>query len=48
MTGIAYDTDDVRAHGKDERIRVRSYYEGITFMERLVEAVAGVAPATSR
>jgi len=48
MTGIAYDTDDVRAHGKDERILVRSYYEGITFVERLIEALAGPAPATSR
>jgi acetylornithine deacetylase/succinyl-diaminopimelate desuccinylase-like protein len=48
VTGIAYDTDDVRAHGKDERILVRSYYEGITFVERLVEALAGPAPATSR
>jgi acetylornithine deacetylase/succinyl-diaminopimelate desuccinylase-like protein len=46
ITGIAYPPDDVRAHGKDERILVRSYYEGITFMERLIEALVG--PATSR
>ncbi|HET7221125.1 MAG TPA: M20/M25/M40 family metallo-hydrolase [Vicinamibacterales bacterium] len=41
VTGIAYDVDDVRAHGKDERILVRSYYEGIAFIERLMLAIAG-------
>lgn len=35
VTGISYDVDDVRAHGKDERILVRSYYEGIEFIYRL-------------
>jgi acetylornithine deacetylase/succinyl-diaminopimelate desuccinylase-like protein len=39
VTGIAYDTEDVRAHGKDERILVRSFDEGVAFMERLVEAL---------
>ena len=36
---IAYEVDDVRAHGKDERIVVRSFYEGIDFIERLVDAI---------
>jgi acetylornithine deacetylase/succinyl-diaminopimelate desuccinylase-like protein len=41
VTGIAYDPDDVRAHGKDERILVRSYYEGITFVDALARAIGG-------
>ena len=45
VTGIAYDPDDYRAHGKDERILVRSYYQGITFAEALIRALGG---ATSR
>ena len=53
VTGIAFDPEDVRAHGRDERILVRSYYEGITFMECLIEALGGpagpgAASATSR
>jgi acetylornithine deacetylase/succinyl-diaminopimelate desuccinylase-like protein len=39
VTGIAYDVDDVRAHGKDERIFVRSFYEGIEFIHRLATAL---------
>jgi acetylornithine deacetylase/succinyl-diaminopimelate desuccinylase-like protein len=38
---IAYDVDDVRAHGKDERILVRSFYDGIDFIQRLAEAIGG-------
>jgi acetylornithine deacetylase/succinyl-diaminopimelate desuccinylase-like protein len=41
VTGIAYDPDDVRAHGKDERILVRSYNEGIVFVEALARAIGG-------
>jgi acetylornithine deacetylase/succinyl-diaminopimelate desuccinylase-like protein len=38
---IAYEVDDVRAHGKDERIVVRSFYEGIDFMIRLGTTLGG-------
>jgi len=38
-TGIAYDPEDVRAHGRDERILVKSFEEGIGFIERLAEAI---------
>jgi len=41
VTGIAYDPDDVRAHGKDERILVRSYDEGVDFSIRLAAAIGG-------
>ena len=44
VTGIAFDPEDVRAHGRDERILVRSYYEGIDFIERLARAIGGAPP----
>lgn len=37
---IAVDEDDVRAHGKDERVRVSSFYEGVDFMYRFVKALS--------
>ena len=40
VTGIFYDVRDVRAHGKDERIGVREFYEGLEFQYRLVTAVS--------
>ena len=40
VSGIAFDPDDVRAHGKDERILVRSYYEGIEFIYQLATQLA--------
>lgn len=32
---------DARAHGRDERMRVQSYYEGQEFLYRLTKALAG-------
>lgn len=32
-----YDLDDIRAHGQDERIRVRDYYDGLEFGYRLMK-----------
>jgi acetylornithine deacetylase/succinyl-diaminopimelate desuccinylase-like protein len=40
VDGIFEDIDDVRAHGKDERLRVSSLYEGQEFLYRLVKALA--------
>jgi len=37
VSGVFYDTDDIRAHGKDERILVQSFYEGVEFMYRLMK-----------
>jgi acetylornithine deacetylase/succinyl-diaminopimelate desuccinylase-like protein len=34
------DRDDFRAHGRDERISIQSFYEGQTFLYRLVKALA--------
>jgi acetylornithine deacetylase/succinyl-diaminopimelate desuccinylase-like protein len=35
----AIDHDDIRAHGKDERLRVSSYYEGVDFFYRYLKAL---------
>jgi acetylornithine deacetylase/succinyl-diaminopimelate desuccinylase-like protein len=37
VNGMAIDEDDIRAHGKDERIRVSSYYEGVEFFYRYLK-----------
>jgi acetylornithine deacetylase/succinyl-diaminopimelate desuccinylase-like protein len=39
ISGIAIDRDDVRAHGKDERLRVSSYYDGVEFYYRYLKAL---------
>ena len=39
INGIAIDADDVRAHGKDERLRVESYYSGVDFYYRFLKAI---------
>jgi acetylornithine deacetylase/succinyl-diaminopimelate desuccinylase-like protein len=45
VTGIAHDPDDVRAHGKDERILVKSFNEGLEFAYQIAKALA--TPAAS-
>jgi len=39
-SGIFGDIDDVRAHGRDERILVRSLYEGQDYLYRLVKLLS--------
>ena len=34
------DMDDVRMHGKDERIGVKQYYEGLEFQYRLIKELS--------
>ncbi|HWA56225.1 MAG TPA: M20/M25/M40 family metallo-hydrolase [Gemmatimonadales bacterium] len=41
VSGVALDVDDIRAHGQDERIRVKAFYEGVEFTERFVRALSG-------
>jgi acetylornithine deacetylase/succinyl-diaminopimelate desuccinylase-like protein len=41
INGIAIDIDDVRAHGKDERVAVDSYYHGVEFYYRYVTLLSG-------
>lgn len=40
VSGIFEDMNDVRAHGKDERVGVQEFYEGLEFMYRLVKALS--------
>jgi acetylornithine deacetylase/succinyl-diaminopimelate desuccinylase-like protein len=40
IQGFFYERDDIRAHGRDERILVRSFYEGQTFLYNLVKALS--------
>jgi len=39
INGVAIDQDDIRAHGKDERVRVASYFEGVDFYYRFLKAM---------
>ena len=39
VSGEAIDRDDIRAHGKDERIRVESFYRAVDFYYRFLKAV---------
>ena len=41
VSGIALDQNDVRAHGKDERVRVSSFYDGVEFYYRYLKALTG-------
>jgi acetylornithine deacetylase/succinyl-diaminopimelate desuccinylase-like protein len=40
-SGLAGDINDSRAHGKDERILVKSFYEGEDYLYRLVKMLSG-------
>ncbi|HWG71663.1 MAG TPA: M20/M25/M40 family metallo-hydrolase [Steroidobacteraceae bacterium] len=39
ISGVAVDRDDVRAHGKDERVRIDSYYTGVEFYYDFLKAL---------
>jgi len=39
VDGLYEDIDDIRAHGRDERLGVASFYEGQEFLYRLVKAL---------
>ena len=41
FSGMGIDSDDVRAHGKDERIRVESFYTGVDFDYRFLKTLTG-------
>ncbi len=40
VDGFFIDEDDVRAHGRDERLPVQSFYEGVEFLYRFVSVLA--------
>src|SRR5205085_423521 len=39
ISGVAIDRNDVRAHGKDERVGVQSFYDGVDFYYRYLKAL---------
>jgi len=40
ISGLFDDVNDVRAHGRDERIAIRDYYDGLDFNYRLMKALS--------
>jgi acetylornithine deacetylase/succinyl-diaminopimelate desuccinylase-like protein len=47
VSGLFSDPDDSRAHGRDERMLVKSFYDGQEFLYRLVKELASAAPTNS-
>src|SRR5689334_7405003 len=45
VQGIFYDRDDIRFHGRDERVKVQSFYEAQTFLYELVKRLSSVPNA---
>ena len=45
VQGLFYDRDDIRFHGRDERLKVQSFYEGQTFLYELVKRLSIVPTA---
>jgi acetylornithine deacetylase/succinyl-diaminopimelate desuccinylase-like protein len=41
ISGVFLDIDDIRAHGRDERIIVKSFYDGVEYIYQLVREFAG-------
>ena len=41
ISGMFTDIDDVRAHGRDERIGVADFYRGVDFTYRFIRALSG-------
>lgn len=44
ICGIALDRDDVRAHGKDERVPIESFYAGVDFYYSFLTTLTTAAP----
>src|SRR5262249_20743299 len=41
VPGVFADVDDDRAHGRDERIGVKDFYDGVDFYYEFIKALAG-------
>jgi acetylornithine deacetylase/succinyl-diaminopimelate desuccinylase-like protein len=44
VQGIFFDRDDIRFHGRDERLGVQSFYEGQALLYELVRTLSKTAP----
>ena len=40
ISGTASDLDDIRAHGKDERVAVKDFYDALEFEYQLIKAIS--------
>jgi acetylornithine deacetylase/succinyl-diaminopimelate desuccinylase-like protein len=45
IQGVFFDRDDIRFHGRDERVSVQSFYEGQVFLYELVKTLSKSASA---
>jgi acetylornithine deacetylase/succinyl-diaminopimelate desuccinylase-like protein len=48
INGVGIDQDDIRAHGKDERVRVAAYYDGVDFYYRFLKTMTAGIKAPSK
>ena len=46
VSGLFGDMDDSRAHGRDERVLIKSFYEAHEFLYRLVKELSGRKPVS--
>jgi acetylornithine deacetylase/succinyl-diaminopimelate desuccinylase-like protein len=46
VSGLFGDMDDSRAHGRDERMLVKSFFEGHAFLYRLVKELSSKRPVS--
>lgn len=46
IQGIFFDRDDIRFHGRDERVGVQSFFEGHAFLYELVKTLSKTVPVT--
>jgi len=46
LSAIFGDMDNITSHGRDERVGVREFYEGVEFMYRFIQAVGGARRKT--
>ena len=44
VSGLMGDPNDARAHGKDERVLIKSYYDSQEFLYRLVKEYSSSKP----
>jgi acetylornithine deacetylase/succinyl-diaminopimelate desuccinylase-like protein len=45
VQGIFFDRDDIRFHGRDERLGVQSFYEGQAFLYQVVKMLSKTEPS---
>ena len=46
VSGIMGDPEDIRSHGRDERMRIKSFFDGQEFLLRLTKLLAPGKPVT--